>query len=362
MIILRIVIDLDGVICTLKKEGESYSEVAPLPGAIEKLKQLKKDGHYIIIHTARHMLTTENNMGLINKKIGKITLDWLEKYQIPYDEIYFGKPYGKVYIDDSAIVFKSWSQIDPKYFDEEKINIVIPMAGEGSRFKKAGFEIPKPLIKIQNKKMFKWAVESFANIKQNYQLIFIVLKKHVDEYKIDEEIKTEYPNSKVIVLNKITRGQAETVLKAKKYIDNFNKLVIFNSDTYFESRDIENILNNDKIDGALACFKDNSNSERYSFVKMDKQNNLLDIAEKKRISDFASNGFYYFKHGKDYVDSIEEIILNDERIEREFYVIPTYKKLLNRGFRLKIFLVDKNWIMGTPEELDAFNRNFKHEK
>ena len=103
-------------------------------------------------------------------------------------------------------------------------------------------------------------------------------------------------------------------------------------------------------------------SENKDTPKMDKQNNLLDIAEKKRISDFASNGFYYFKHGKDYVDSIEEIILNDERIEREFYVIPTYKKLLNRGFRLKIFLVDKNWIMGTPEELDAFNRNFKHEK
>ncbi|KOP81391.1 HAD hydrolase family protein [Cytobacillus solani] len=108
---MRIVIDLDGTICELKKENQTYSDVRPKPGAIQTLFKLKEDGHEIIIYTARNMLTCKGNIGKVNANVGKVTLDWLKSYNIPFDEIVFGKPYGDLYIDDSALKFESWELI-----------------------------------------------------------------------------------------------------------------------------------------------------------------------------------------------------------------------------------------------------------
>jgi capsule biosynthesis phosphatase len=108
---MKICIDLDGVICQLKKEGETYDMLLPVNGAQESLKELKNAGHYIIINTARHMKTCQGNLGLVTARISLVTLNWLEKYEIPYDEIYFGKPHADVYIDDNAYRFSSWNEI-----------------------------------------------------------------------------------------------------------------------------------------------------------------------------------------------------------------------------------------------------------
>ena len=109
---MRLVIDLDGTICELKKEGQTYADVQILPGALERLNELKAAGHYIIIQTARNMATQESNLGKVMKNVGKTTLDWLEKHNVPYDEIYFGKPNGHIYIDDRAFRFNGWSDIN----------------------------------------------------------------------------------------------------------------------------------------------------------------------------------------------------------------------------------------------------------
>lgn len=109
---MRIVIDLDGTICPIKAKDGKYEELVPLPGAVEKMNDLKKNGFYIIISTARNMETQGANVGKVLRNIGKITLDWLDKYKIPYDEIYFGKPNAQVYIDDRALRFSDWEKID----------------------------------------------------------------------------------------------------------------------------------------------------------------------------------------------------------------------------------------------------------
>ena len=106
-----ICVDLDGVIAELREDGQSYSDVLPVSGAVEKLKSLKLNGNKIIIYTARHMKTTDANVGLLMARMGKITLDWLDKHQIPYDEIYFRKPWADVYIDDNAHRFVGWEKI-----------------------------------------------------------------------------------------------------------------------------------------------------------------------------------------------------------------------------------------------------------
>lgn len=109
---MRIVIDLDGTICPIRKENQSYSDLEPFPGAIEELKKWKAEGHYIIIQTARNMGTQKGNLGKVLQNIGLITLQWLEKYEVPYDEIFFGKPNGEIYIDDRALRFEGWEQIN----------------------------------------------------------------------------------------------------------------------------------------------------------------------------------------------------------------------------------------------------------
>lgn len=107
----RICIDLDGVIAELKKAGQTYSDVAPLPGAVERLRSLKAAGHYLILLTARHMKTCGGNPGMVTARVGKITLDWLERHGVPYDEIHFSKPWAEVYIDDNGLRFEGWDKI-----------------------------------------------------------------------------------------------------------------------------------------------------------------------------------------------------------------------------------------------------------
>ncbi len=108
----RICIDLDGVIAKLKGEGETYLNVGIVPGAKEKIDALRKNGHYIIIQTARHMKTCDGNIGKVIQRIGKQTLEWLDKNEIGYDEIYFGKPWAEIYIDDNGFRFESWDQFN----------------------------------------------------------------------------------------------------------------------------------------------------------------------------------------------------------------------------------------------------------
>lgn len=109
---MRLVIDLDGTICPIKEKHGKYEDLVPFPGAVERMNDLKENGFYIIISTARNMETQGANVGKVLRNIGKITLDWLDKYKIPYDEIYFGKPNAQVYIDDRALRFSDWKKIN----------------------------------------------------------------------------------------------------------------------------------------------------------------------------------------------------------------------------------------------------------
>lgn len=108
---MRICIDLDGVICRLREPGQQYADLDPVPGAIEKLRQLKAAGHYIILYTARHMKTCGGNVGMVVARQGPATLEWLKRHRVEYDEIHFGKPHAQVYIDDNALRFESWEAI-----------------------------------------------------------------------------------------------------------------------------------------------------------------------------------------------------------------------------------------------------------
>lgn len=117
--VLRISIDLDGTICALKTGGQTYADVEPLPGAVERIRALRAAGHYVIINTARNMATCDGNLGRVMKNVGRVTLEWLERHGIEYDEIYFGKPNAHLYIDDRAHRFTSWAGVTPEFVRDE---------------------------------------------------------------------------------------------------------------------------------------------------------------------------------------------------------------------------------------------------
>tara|TARA_Y100000591_G_scaffold226165_1_gene197229 strand:- start:118 stop:1488 length:1371 start_codon:yes stop_codon:yes gene_type:complete len=234
---------------------------------------------------------------------------------------------------------------------DNKLNILIPMAGLGSRFKDAGYIFPKPLIEIREKTMIQMVVDSL-NIGANY--IFIIQKKHQKKFNLISTLRTMVPNCKIIEIDGLTDGAACTTLLAKKYINNSNPLIIANSDQYIEwnsSKTLYNFYTKD-FDGGILTFE--SIHPKWSYAKCDNNQIVKEVAEKKVISKNATVGVYYWKKGSDYVNYANKMIKNNKRVNNEFYVCPVYNEAINDGKKIAISHVDKMYGLGTPEDLKNY--------
>ena len=185
-------------------------------------------------------------------------------------------------------------------WEDNKMNVLIPMAGAGKRFFDAGYVFPKPLIEVENKPMIQWVLESL-NLNANY--IFIIQKEHQKKYNIKSVLKILQPNCKIIELDEITEGAACTTLLAKKYINNSDPLIIANSDQYINWNSSKALydFNSKNLDGAILTFE--AIHPKWSYAKCDEDGFVTEVAEKKVISKNATVGVYYWKHGSDYVSS-----------------------------------------------------------
>ena len=356
---MRIVFDLDGVICELKKPSESYADVIPKNDIIEKMKDLKKNGHYLIIHTGRHMRTCDGDVSKVIEKIGKTTEDWLKKWNVPYDELIFGKPYADMYIDDLGIEFSTMDNLNKK-IESMQPYIVIPMAGHGRRFKDAGISKPKFMIEVKNKTLFEWSLDSLP-LEISRKIIFICLEEHEKEFNVGKFIKDimnqKYSNLsyELVYLEKTTRGQVETVLHAKQLIDSESTLIIYNIDTYFTSTRLKSkilTLKNQNIDGILGCFT--SDDENLSFVELNDKGLVKRVREKEKISSLASTGLYIFSSGKQFIETAETMIKNDIKVRDEFFVSELYNILLKLGKKFEIDVAEEFIPFGTPDDIKKF--------
>ena len=239
-------------------------------------------------------------------------------------------------------------------WSDKTLNVLIPMAGAGSRFEKAGYTFPKPLVEADNKPMIQWVIESL-NLDSNY--IFLVQREHQQKYNISSTLKILKPNCKIVYLDGVTEGAACTTLLAKKFINNDNPLIIANSDQFIEWDTSKTMYNfySKKIDGGILCF--NSSHPKWSYAKVDKNNYVKKVAEKKVISNNATVGLYFWKKGKDYVNYAEKMIKKNIRVNNEFYVCPVYNEAIQDNKKIIIDRADKMWGLGTPEDLDFFIKN-----
>ena len=241
-------------------------------------------------------------------------------------------------------------------WDDKKLNIVIPMAGAGKRFSEAGYSFPKPLIEIFGKPMIQWVIECI-NINANY--IFLVQKEHQEKYNLSSLLNILRPNCKIVEIDHLTNGAASTVLLAKKYIDNDYPLIICNSDQYFQWNSSSTMYKFKKtnVDGGILCF--NALHPKWSYAKCDDRGMVIEVAEKKVISNNATVGFYYWKHGKDYVFYANQMIKKNIRVNNEFYVCPVFNEAIKDGKKIITNNVSKMYGLGTPEDLNFFIQDFK---
>ena len=233
----------------------------------------------------------------------------------------------------------------------KKINMIIPMAGKGSRFAEQGYVMPKQLIMVDNKQTIDWNLSSIKDLEQ-YNLIFIIRQEHVNNFALDEILKQKFGSEiKIIILEKITRGSTETCLLAKDLIENKSLPLIINTlDVYFEPQfNFDSIP--DSSDGVILTFK--STSKTCSYVKLE-NGKVIQTAEKENISENAAVGIYYFKSGEMFFNYAEKMIADDLRTNNEFYICPIYNLLIQDGLTVTTQPVDKMHLMGTPEELEFF--------
>ena len=243
-----------------------------------------------------------------------------------------------------------------RVWDDQDLSIVIPMAGQGSRFQDAGYSFPKPLIEVGQKPMIQVVIESLG-LKGKF--IFLVRKEHLIKYNLKNFLNVLAPNCEVVTVDRLTEGAACTVLLAKKFINNDKPLIISNSDQYIEWNTSETMYNfiTKNVDGGILTF--NAIHPKWSYAKIDKNKNVIEVAEKKVISNNATVGVYYWKQGKDFVKYTNKMIEKNVRVNNEFYVCPVYNEAIKDKKKIIISNVDSMWGLGTPEDLKYFQENFK---
>jgi len=246
-------------------------------------------------------------------------------------------------IDTLSTPNSSWS--------DNSLNVLIPMAGLGTRFSDAGYEFPKPLVEVDGKPMIQAVVESLK-IKANY--IYVVQKEHYNKYNLYYLLNLITPGCEIVVIDGITEGAAVTALLAKDFIDNNKPLLMANSDQIIEwnPKDFIYDLTTKSADGGIATFK--SVHPKWSYARLDSNGLVVEVAEKKPISDIATVGIYYWKHGSDFVKYAQQMIDNNIRVNNEFYVCPVFNEAIKDGKRIFTKDINKMWGVGTPEDLKQY--------
>lgn len=251
------------------------------------------------------------------------------------------------------------------------LNIVVPMAGAGSRFAREGYTDPKPLIPVEGIPMIHLVIENLRP-KCPHRFIFICQAAHVAQYDLTTKLQAwagaadNAAPAIVIGIDGLTEGAACTVLKAKDLVNNTDPLMIANSDQWCDI-DINAYLrrvDEGALDGLIMTMK--ANDPKWSFVGLDSSNLVIRVVEKEVISDEATVGIYNYSRGVDFVRAAEAMIAANERVNSEFYVAPVYNRLIAEGAKVGIFNIGSEaagmYGLGIPIDLKLFTSLPVHRK
>ena len=371
---------------------EMVSELEPIPHIVDLFKHLYQQGYKIGVCTnsvRRTVLTSLSKTNLM-EYVDLVLSNEDVKNSKPHPEMYWkamsmmgmlpentlivedspkgllsairsNANYMRVESPDDVTISNVCSQLKGKpmkkvWNSNDKLNVIIPMAGAGSRFAAAGYSFPKPLIDVNNKPMIHHVVDNIG-IEANF--IYVVQKAHREEYNLDTLLNLITPDCTIVEVDGLTEGSAVTSLLAKEHIDNDHPLFFANSDQHvvWDPMDFMYEMQETKSDGGIVTFK--ATHPKWSFAKADENNIVTEVAEKNPISDNATVGFYYWKHGSDYVKYAEQMIEKNIRTNNEFYICPVFNEAIEDGKKIKMYQADEMWGLGTPEDLQHFLNNYK---
>ncbi len=237
------------------------------------------------------------------------------------------------------------------------LNIVLPIAGRGSRFVSAGYTVPKPLIPIHGVPMIT-AVVNNVRPRCAHRFIFLALREHLEHLGMRETLEAAAPGSVVVPVDQVTEGAACTVLLASALIDTDQPLMLANSDQWVDA-DIDAYLatqERSSADGLIMTMS--ATDAKWSFVKIGANGLVNRVVEKQPISDEATVGIYNFRRGADFVRAANHMIARNARVNNEFYVAPVYNELIAEGARITIHNVGREgagmYGLGTPADLEHF--------
>ena len=238
------------------------------------------------------------------------------------------------------------------------LNIVVPMAGRGSRFATAGYTDPKPLIPVGQSCMIEWVIDNIRPAR-SHRFIFLALEEHLDRYpSVPAKLKDLCPDCEIVPVKAVTEGAACTVLLARDYIDNDDALMIANSDQIVDLSIDDYLSTGDAsgTDGLIMTFW--ADDPKWSFCRMREDGTVAEVVEKQVISNEATVGIYNFAHGRDFVRAADQMIGKNLRVNNEFYVAPCYNQLIEEGARVVTARTGKEragmYGLGIPADLDFF--------
>lgn len=237
------------------------------------------------------------------------------------------------------------------------LNIVVPMAGYGSRFQKAGFKLPKPLIPVHNQPMIRVVINNLRPACE-HRFIFLCLKEHVQSYGVDQNLRRWAKNCEIVLVDAVTEGAACTVLLAKHLINNSEPLMIANSDQWIDV-DINDYLaftQSSGVDGAIMTMW--AEDPKWSYVRFNSEGIPCEVVEKEVVSNEATVGIYNYRRGADFVEAAEQMIAKNFRVNGEFYVAPAYNEMLEKGMKIACYNVGSEcngmYGLGIPYDLEKF--------
>ena len=376
-----LIVDIDGTLCPIKASGDTYESLVPYSDIIESLREYQAEGFRIVLYTARNMRTHDGNLGLINKFTAPVLLKWLDHWQVPYDEILFGKPWpgsDGFYLDDRSVRPGEFLTHDhqglldiierdrqqAKALREgqgEDLNIVITMAGLGSRFKKAGYTVEKYEIEVHEKTLFEWSLKSLEGFMSPRSRVIFVTLQATESGPFIERMCSHLgiKKWKVVELPSLTDGQATSAMAAKPYWTPDAPLLVYNIDTFVQPEALVPASIPAGADGWIPCFR--ADGDHWSFVDVGEDGRATDVAEKRRISENATIGLYWFKSAMLYAQYYgTHFAAPDGEEAGEKYIAPMYRSMIADGLGIYISDVPTSSVhcLGTPDEVDQF----KHSK
>lgn len=286
-----------------------------------------KHGRESAIRSGAHLYTVKNNKGIIYDNID----NFIKKCNIKKNKV-------------------KWT--------DSTLNVIVPMAGQGKRFKDKGFTLPKPLIDINGKPMIQTVIDNL-NIDANF--IFIVQKEHYEKYNLGTYLEMMVPGCTIVQTDGLTEGAACTALLAKDFINNDSQLLIANSDQFvvWDSCDFMYSMICSDVDGGILTFK--ANDPKWSYAKCNEDGLVTEVAEKQVISNDATVGIYWWANGSDFVKYAEQMIQKDIRFRNEYYICPVYNQAIEDNKKVKIYHIEEMWGIGTPEDRQYFLDNYKND-